>query len=160
MYLCVCGCVEPPLAVSPTALLLLLLLSLSCERAPVFVDFGVCLGQRQQRSKNNSNSSPTTPVFGFKFVALAQRLAEILQAHSLKHTHTHSNLPAYTLIHTCTRKQAHRHSQHIHKQTLSAHLLHFACALACCSWMLPLPLALLRFAALSSLANCNSLKFG
>lgn len=45
---CVCGCVEPPLAVSPTALLLLLLLlSLSCERAPVFVDFGVCLGQRQ-----------------------------------------------------------------------------------------------------------------
>lgn len=76
-------------------------------------------------------------------------------------THTHSNLPAYTLIRTCTRKQAHRHSQHIHKQTLSAHLLHFACALACCSWMLlPLPLALLRFAALSSLANCNSLKFG
>lgn len=48
MYLCVCGCIEPPLAVSPTALLLLLLLpSLSCERAPVFVDFGVCLGQRQ-----------------------------------------------------------------------------------------------------------------
>lgn len=106
MNACVCVCVEPPLAVSPTALLLLLLLpSLSCERASVFVDFGVYVGQQQQQQQQ-PNSGPWLRVYGARAT---------FGRNSLKHTHTHVCLQAYSLIPT---------------QTQSAHLLHFACALS------------------------------
>lgn len=105
---CLCVCVEPPLAVSPTALLLLLLLpSLSCERASVFVDFGVYVGQQQQQQQQ-PNSGPWLRVYGARAT---------FGRNSLKHTHTHVCSQAYSLIPT-------------HTQTQSAHLLHFACALS------------------------------
>lgn len=61
---------------------------------------------------SNNNSSSPTPVLGFEFMALAQRLAEILS-----NTHTHVCSQAYSLIPS-------------HTQAQSAHLLHFACALS------------------------------
>lgn len=105
---CLCVCVEPPLAVSPTALLFLLLLpSLLCERASVFVDFGVYVGQQQQQQPN---SGPWLRVYGARAA---------FGRNSLKHTYMYICSQAYSLIptHTCI-------------QTLSAHLLHFACALS------------------------------
>lgn len=112
-----CVCVEPPLAVSPTALLLLLLLpSLSCERASVFVDFGVYVGQQQQQQQ--PNSGPWLRVYGARAT---------FGRNSLKHTHTHVCSQAYSLI------PAHRH------RALTCCTLHVL-SLACCSWMLlPLP---------------------
>lgn len=53
VYLC-SVCVDTPLTVRPTALLFILLLpSLSCERAPVFVAFGVGVGQQPQQQPNS-----------------------------------------------------------------------------------------------------------
>lgn len=134
----VCVCVEPPLAVSPTALLLLLLLpSLSCERASVFVDFGVYVGQQQQQQQQ-PNSGPWLRVYGARAT---------FGRYSLKHTHTCSQ--AYSLIPT------HRH------RALTCCTLHVL-SLACCSWMLlPLPFVVaIAFSLLCALFRCNSLKFG
>jgi len=99
-------CVYTPLTVSPTALLLLfllpllLLLSLSCERALVFVAFGVGVGQQQ--------SQPNSGLW-LEFVALAQRLPEISQTHSLKHTYpgtfTHSHIHIRSPAALCMRSR-------------------------------------------------------
>lgn len=92
---CLCVCVEPPLAVSPTALLLLLLLpSLSCERASVFVDFGVYVGQQQQQQQQ-PNSGPWLRVYGARAT---------FGRNSLKHTHTHMYTRKHTHSHTDTER--------------------------------------------------------
>lgn len=137
-WMSVCVCVEPPLAVSPTALLLLLLLPLlSCERASVFVDFGVYVGQQQQQQPN---SGPWLRVYGARAT---------FGRNSLKHTYMYARKHTHSFLHT------HRH------RALTCCTLHVL-SLACCFWML-LPLAFvvaIAFSLLYALFRCNSLKFG
>lgn len=113
----VCVCVEPPLAVSPTALLLLLLLpSLSCERASVCVDFGVYVGQQQQQQQ--PNSGPWLRVYGARAT---------FGRNSLKHTHT--CMLASILTHSLTHTDIERSPAALCMCSLS--LVAFGCCCHC-----------------------------
>lgn len=116
-----------------------------CRRCHVSVRLCLWILVSTLVSNNNSSSSPT-PVLGFEFMALAQRLAEILS-----NTHTHTCMLASILTHSHT----HRH------RALTCCTLHVL-SLACCSWMLlPLPFVVaIAYVLLCALFRCNSLKFG